>query len=180
LQDVLPGDYVFCVYRWSVSGTREIERLEYVVRPLHVDEYIEDEKAEYIVNAAALYGTRWLGVTNELDRTIAASYFDECRDRLDERFGSFYQAQGREDRDRLGHMIKSLAAHLEKHKVMARETIQAHRMSGDERRVRMIPAVEGKLKKLQNKIEGRIAELRHKSHGTADKSYVAGGVIRVH
>ena len=45
--------------------------------------------------------------------------------------------------------------------------------------MRMIPAAEGKLKKLRNRFQERIAELELKSGGSSDKNFVTGGVIRL-
>mgnify|MGYP006894103830 FL=1 len=179
VQGFEPGVYVFGVYRWTVSGTRDIERLEYVVRPFQGDCFVDGEQAEHLVNTAALYGSQWLGVANELDTETAAEYFDACRDQLDERFDEFQSAQGREDRDRLKMMKKALQSHLDKQVERLITTIQAHRFSGEERRMRMIPAAEGKLKKLRNRIQERIAELELKSVGSSDKNFVTGGVIRL-
>lgn len=174
-----PGIYVFGVYRWTVSGTRDIERLEYVVRPFQNDCFVDGEQAEHLVNTAALYGSKWLGVANELDTETAAEYFDACRDQLDVRFDDFQSAQGREDRDRLRMMKKALQTHLNKQVTRLTETIESYRSSGDEKRIRMIPAAEGKLKKLRNRIQERIAELELKSGGSSDKNFVTGGVIRL-
>jgi superfamily II DNA or RNA helicase len=173
------GIYVFGVYRWTVSGTRDIERLEYVVRPFQCECFIDGEHAEHLVNTAALAGSQWLGVTNELDTVAAAGYFDACRDQLDEHFHDFQSAQGREDRDRLKMMKKALQSHLDKQAERLASTIQGYRASGDERRMRLIPAVEGKLKKLRKKFQERIAELDLKGRGSADKNFVTGGVIRL-
>lgn len=175
-----PDVYVFGVYRWTISGTRDIERLEYVVRPMRGVTFVDGEEAERLVNTAALYGHQWLSVTNELDAVTAAQYFDDCRDQLDDRFDDFQGAQGREDRDRLKLMKKALLSHLEKQAGRLVETIKAYRESGDEKRIRLIPAVEGKLKKLRERIRERIAELELKSRGSSAKSFVTGGVIRLY
>ncbi|WP_338648202.1 SNF2-related protein [Pseudomonas sp. ML2-2023-3] len=179
VQGFEPGIYVFGIYRWTVSGTRDIERLEYVVRPFQNDCFVDGELAEHLVNTAALCGSQWLSVANELDTEAAAAYFDACRDQLDERFDEFQSAQGREDRDRLKMMKKALQSHLDKQVERLITTIQSHRSSGEERRMRMIPAAEGKLKKLRNRFQERIAELELKSGGSSDKNFVTGGVIRL-
>ena len=175
-----PGVYVFGVYRWTISGTRDVERLEYVVRPMRIDAFVDGEQAERMVNTAALCGHHWLGVTNELDVAAAAQYFEDCRDKLDSRFDDFQGAQGREDRDRLKMMKKALQSHLEKQAGRLVETVKAYRESGDEKRIRLIPAVEGKLKKLRERIRERISELELKSRGSSAKNFVTGGVIRLY
>lgn len=48
------GAYVYVVMRWSVSGSREIERLEYMARSLDHDQFLDGNQAEQLVNTAAL------------------------------------------------------------------------------------------------------------------------------
>ena len=48
------GAYVYVVMRWSVSGSREIERLEYMARSLDRDRLLDGDQAEQLVNIAAL------------------------------------------------------------------------------------------------------------------------------
>lgn len=179
LQGFEPGVYVFGVYRWTVSGVRDIERLEYVVRPFKGEAFIDGEQAEHMVNTAALEGFQWLGVANEIDTCVAANFFDACRDQLEDRFDEFQGAQGREDRDRLKMMKKALQSHMDKQVETQNATIQRYRDSRDEKNMRMIPAVEGKLKKLRKRFQERIAELEIKGLGSADKNFVSGGVIRL-
>lgn len=179
VQDFEPGIYVFGVYRWTVSGTRDIERLEYVACSLGSSIFIDGERAEHLVNAAALSGTQWLGAENELDTSTAAGNFYDCIEQLEVRFDDFGGAQGREDRDRLKMMKKALRSHLDKQADRLVQTIQAYRSSGNERRLRMIPAVEGKLRKLRNRIEERIVELELKSGSPPRQNFVSGGVIRL-
>ena len=179
IQDSVPGIYVFGVYRWTVSGTRVVERLEYVARPIGGDYFIDGEQAEHLVNTAALCGSQWLGVSNELDTSVAAERFDECLERLESSFDDFQGAQGREDRDRLKMMTKALRSHLDKQAERLTRTIQTYNASGDVRRLRLIPAVEGKLKKLTNRIDERIAELELKSGDRPEQNFVSGGVIRL-
>lgn len=174
-----PGIYVYFVVRWSVSGSRDIERLEYLVKGLDNSMLIDGDAAELMVNTAALEGRDWLGAAMHVDSLQAASLQDTCRAELEERFREFAAAQKREDADRIRLMVRSLEHHLENKKRKSQELIDRYSASGDARRVRMIPAERGRLKKEMQRVEGRIAELRLKEDLKAHDSAVSSGVIRI-
>lgn len=178
IQGFEPGVYIFSVHRWQVTGTRDTERLEYVVSRAD-GKFIDSEKSEHLVNSAAIEGRQWLGAPNDLDTVGAGQIFSDCLDESNSRFVAFRDAQSREDRDRLAMMKNALRTHLDKQADRLIQTIQSYRESGIEGRIRLIPAVEGKLKKLRNRIDERIAELEMKSGGVANEDFVSGGVIRL-
>lgn len=173
------GVYVFAIHRWEFPGTSDTERLEYVATRLDGGGFIESERSEHLVNTAVLEGHQWLGAENELDTNLAGALYYECRDELGQRFEAYSDAQGREDRDRLAMMKKALSSHLDKQAERLMQTIQSYRKSGSATRLRLIPAVEGKLKKLQSRIDERIAELEGKIGGKPKEDIVGGGVIRL-
>ncbi len=174
-----PGIYVYFVMRWSVSGSRDIERLEYLVKGLDNGLLIDGDAAELMVNTAALEGRDWLGANMHVDAQQAASLQDSCRAELEERFREFSAAHKREDSDRIRLMVRSLEHHLENKKRKSQELIARYTASGDAKRVRMIPAERGRLRKEMQRVEGRIAELRLKEDLKAHDSAVSGGVIRI-
>lgn len=178
IQGFKPGVYIFSVHRWQVTGTRDTERLEYVVSRAD-GKFIDSEKSEHLVNSAAIEGRQWLGAPNDLDTVEAGQIFSDCLDESNSRFIAFRDAQSREDRDRLAMMKNALRTHLDKQADRLIQTIQSYRESGIEGRIRLVPAVEGKLKKLRSRIDERIAELEMKSGGVANEDFVSGGVIRL-
>lgn len=173
------GTYAYCVMRWSVSGARDIERLEYLVKGIDQSLTLSGDEAELLVNTAALQGRDWLGAGSLLDCGRAADLQDSCRVELEARFQLFAAAQRREDSDRIRLMVHSLEHHLEGKRRRSQEVIAAHRASGDRRRLRLVAAEEGRFKKEAQRIEGRIAELHLKEDFKAHESMVSGGVIRV-
>jgi superfamily II DNA or RNA helicase len=174
-----PGTYVYCVTRWSVSGSRDIERLEYLAKRLDNGALIDGDEAERLVNSAALDGTDWLGATTQVDPDRAASMQDACRAELEERFRGFTAAHKREDADRIRLMVNSLEHHLAGKRRRSEELIARYTESGDARRLRMIPAERGRLQKEVQRIEEKIAELRLRENLKAHDSTVSSGVIRV-
>lgn len=179
LGDVSTGTYVYAVSRWSVSGAREIERLEYLVKGLHRDTLIEGQDAEFLVNAAAIEGTDWLASTTEVDHPSAAETVEDCRAILEERFQHFQAAQARENRDRINLMVKSIESHIRKQSRKIEERIAQYESSQQTSKLRMIPAERGRLKKLAQKLNDRIAELRGKEDIRTHQSLVSVGLIRI-
>ena len=173
------GAYVYVVMRWSVSGSREIERLEYMARSLDRDRLLDGDQAEQLVNMAALKGSDWLGAADQVDSDRAAALQDECRTELDERFRHFVEAQQREDADRVRLMVSLLEQHLAKKREQSQELILRHEASSNPRRRSLIPAVKGRLQKEENRVTEKIAELRLKTDSAPHPSVVSSGVIRI-
>lgn len=174
-----PGEYVYSVARWTVSGARDIERLEYLVTRTSDEIRLDGDDAEFLVNSACLEGKDWLGALGTVDHDRAAKLLDDSRAELEERFRDFRDAQIRENHDRIGFMINTLRLHLEAQTRKFHDRIQHYRLYGNERQKRLIPAEQGRLKKLTAKMESRMAELHLKEFVMADQSMVSGGVIRV-
>lgn len=173
------GTYVYVVMRWSVSGSREIERLEYMARSLSHEELLDGNQAEQLVNTAALKGSDWLGAADQTDSERAAALQDDCRAELDERFRHFVEAQQREDADRVRLMVGLLERHLAKKRQQAQEQISRHEVSSNSRRRGLIPAVKGRLQKETNRVNEKIAKLQSKSDSAPHPSAVSAGVIHI-
>lgn len=173
------GAYLYVVMRWSVSGSREIERLEYIVRSLDHDQVLDGNQAEQLVNTAALKGSDWLGAADQIDPDHAAFLQDECRTELDERFRHFVEAQQREDADRIRLMVGLLEQRLATKSQQAQEQIQRLEASSNPRRRGLIPAVRGRLQREANRVNERIAQLRLKTDSAPHPSVVSAGVIRI-
>jgi hypothetical protein len=176
---VPPDDYVYVVSRWSFSGSREIERLEYAVKGIRRDRFIDTDRAEQLVNLAALDGKDWIGAAGDLDNHKAAQLQDECRAELEEAFIRFRETYQREDADRIALMVRTLQHHFERKRDRLNERIQRLTEIGSDSQRRILPLLKGQLRKEEAKIEQRIAELRVKAKVSAQDTVVSSGVIRV-
>lgn len=174
-----PGDYVYVVARWSVSGSRELERLEYFAKRLPDGPELSADDAETIVNQAALQGREWLSAGGEVDGEIVAALHEQGWAALEDAFVAFRDGYQREDADRITMMIGTLNHHLQKKRQKIEERISAMQQSRNERRARLIPALRGQLKKEQLRIEQKIAELQLRATLKAQDSLVSTGVVRV-
>lgn len=176
---IAPDVYVYSVARWSFTGSREIERLEYMAIGLSDEIILDGDAAESLVNRAALDGRDWISAGAEVDAIKASGLQDECRAELEEQFVKFRDAHKREDSDRIRMMVNSLEHHLEKKKNKSHERIESYQNSGNPKRIKLIPAERGRLKKETDRIDQRVAELRLRSETKAQDSVVSSGLIRV-
>lgn len=176
---VAPGDYVYVVSRWSFSGSRDVERLEYAVKRISDGVLLDGDLAESLVNAAALHGKDWLGASNSVDPKAVADMQDQCRAELEENFRTYRDSYAREDADRIQQMIRLLEVHLTKKLTKLSERIDRTMASADAKKQRIVPALKGQITKEELRVEQRMAELRLKATLDANDILVTSGLIRV-
>ena len=173
------GIYVYSVARWSLTGARDFERLEYIVKRMGSDIYVEGDIAELLVNAAALKGKDWLGVEGEIDLNQVALIQDNCRAELEENFYKFRDSYQREDIDRIEQMIRGLEVHLNRKRINLNTRINTINITNDQKRMRILPALRGQLNKEELKVSQKIAELKLKGELKSEDSLVSSGLILV-
>jgi hypothetical protein len=173
------GIYVYSVARWSLTGSRDFERLEYVVKNLDSKELIDGDMAELLVNTAALKGVDWLSAAGEVDLEMVANIQDTCRAELEESFYEFRDSYQREDADRIEQMIRGLEVHLDRKRSNINNRINTINLTNDQKRMRILPALRGQLKKEEIKVEQRIAELKLKGQLKSEDRLVSSGLISV-
>jgi superfamily II DNA or RNA helicase len=173
------GIYVFTVARWMLSGSRDMERLEY--RAVHIESnaILHGDVAEKFVNSAALLGIDWLAAATMHNHGEVASIQDNCREKLEEMFYAFRDSYKREDADRIQHMVQMLEHQLDQKRKKTAENIEKYRTAVHPRQRRLIPMWEGTLKKLTLSIQDRISQLRNKEKLDSEQGEVSSGVIRV-
>jgi hypothetical protein len=78
-------------------------------------------------------------------------------------------------------MINTLVKHRLGQSQKIEDRIATYLMSGDERKIkRLVPMERGKLNKLNNKIDEKLAVLEMKQIIESSEGIVSGGVIRVY
>ncbi len=173
------GDYVYAVSRWTISGSREIERLEYVVFDVNRNTLITGDQAEHLVNIAAMLGEDWLAVRNLLDHSSIANIFEECKIELDHKFVTYSGDCLREDKDRINMMVNQLTQRMHDRKNKAEFTISNIEISGSEKQKKILPAMRKKIENEVNSIQAKIDKLRLKERAEVSESFVSGGVIHI-
>lgn len=174
------GTYVYVVIRWSFSGPRVVEKLVYEVRCLENGGVISDERAESLVNLAALQGRDWHSAAqNVLNHELVARFQDECRASIEEAFSGSTSAQLRENRDRIREMNASMDQEYERKRKNHEERLARYISSENPKHKRVIGMEMGKLKKLEEKhaIQKRLNA--SKEELDPRQKDVSSGVIRV-
>lgn len=170
------GVYVYAVSRWSVSGAREIEKLEYCAFRLAPKAELSREQAELLVNASAMSGRDWLGADNEIDLEEVAAAYDDSILKLEEGYQRFIEDIQRENSDRISLMINTLERHRQAQTEKLQGILEKHRQMG---RNKLIPASEGKIRRLNERMDERVLALGAKQGIASSESRVSGGVIIV-
>ena len=173
------GIYVYAIARWSITGARTMERLEFSARHVESGDSLEADDAERLANAAALSGRDWLSTHNMLDVAQAADVYELLQEDLDDRFERFSALAEMENLDRIDQMVSSLSDHLRNEQGRFNERIQTYRLSNDENKIRLIPAERGRLKRLEARFEERIAQLDLRRKLDKQNNFVSAGVIHV-
>jgi len=177
--NVPTGAYIYVVSRWTLTGSRDLERLEYIVSSIENGLQLRGEDAERVVNIAAMEGKDWPGASNAVNHSIAAEVFDRSKLILENDFRDFRESYQREDRDRINLMVNMLEHHRQAQRERIVERVNRYREFGNDRQKKMIPAEEGRLKKQDARLDEKIASLRLREKLQASDSFVSGGVIRV-
>lgn len=177
--NVSPGIYVYAIARWSITGARTMERLEFSALHLDSSQRLGADDAERLANAAALSGRDWLSTHNVLDCRLASEAYEALQEDLDTRFARFSDMAEMENLDRIDQMVTSLRDHLRKEHDRFEQRIQAYTQSQDQNKVRLIPAERGRLKRLELRFEERIAQLNLRTKLDKQNNFVSTGVISV-
>jgi SNF2 family DNA or RNA helicase len=176
---VEPGLYVYVVMRWTLSGSRDVERLVYQVRSVDPPRVLDDDLSELLINTAALQGRDWHAAKNVLDHEKCSQLQDECRADIEEQFGGAKAAQERENRDRVRAMIGSLEEDLRRRKEGIQLRVSVYEASDDPKKLRAVPMEKGKIRALTQRYGDKIAELRSKETLSSRDSAVTSGMIRI-
>jgi len=179
IPEIKKGIYVYAISRWTVSGAKDIERMEYTVKSIDTNDWLDKDLAESLVNITAMRGQDWHGASTLLNHQAIAEMYDECLEELETGFSIFEGDLQRENNDRIHLMINTLEHHRNAQKNKFLERINLAEASGDVKKIKLIPAVKGKLNKLNQRIDEKIAFLQNKQVVKSSEGNVSGGVIRV-
>lgn len=177
--EIAAGVYVYVVYRWTLSGSRDIERLEYQVRQLNKDFFLPADQAELLVNSAALRGRDWLDSPSVVNGDEAADYQSRCVDEIDKAFEDFRAHHERQNADRIDQMIRAIEHRIDSNQRKMEAQVAGHQASENPRRRSLVPAVRKRFGNEEMRLRQRIKELRLKNSVQSHQSAVSSGIIRV-
>ena len=175
--DALPGGtYGFMVKRWQVTGVRGSERLAYAALHLTTNEMLPEEQAEKLINTAARTGKDWPAARHRIERDIFGKACDRCEDNLKKAYDDYIAGIKRENEDRADVLEETAKNHFQGQIEKTEQQIEDYRQQG---KPRMIPANQGKIEKLKDRLKKRLQEItagRKIRHSDSD---TALGVIEI-
>jgi superfamily II DNA or RNA helicase len=175
---IAAGKYVYAIYRWAITGAMTSERLVYAVTRIG-GQTIDTDQSELLVNTAAAKGRDWLGAGSDVVGEHTADIFESCREQLESQFSDYCVQTQIENHDRLQLMVNMLTKRKETQVARIYERVRGYMASGIESKIRMVPLEMGRRKKLQERMDERIAELKLRDKVDVNQKFVAGGVIEV-
>jgi len=172
---VVPGDYVYVLYRITAQAARPSVETEVVVLGLGAGEPVSAEAGEILLGEMSSRGELLPGTLD-----LEADELAEALDKLDKEFGARLRAR-KED------IVRSNAALVERQLQSLKVTFDrlrkdlerrlVNREEADERYIRMI---EAQLRNKREHHEMRLAEIEHKHSTCLSFEMLAGGIVRVH
>lgn len=176
---VPPGVYVYVVTRWSVSGARDVERLEYAGCNVSDGARLPRDDVEALVNAASTQGEDWLEASYMVHGARVADCYDGLREDLHIRFSKFVERRKLTNEDRIDQMVAVLRHHLDEAEERMNRLIDGYTRSDNQKKLRMIPVEKGRYRRVAERMESRIEELDRKRSLKTDDRFVSTGIIHV-
>jgi superfamily II DNA or RNA helicase len=174
--NLLPGLYGFFVKRWQVTGVRNFEKLAYSAINLSHDQCLSEDLSESLISLASGAGNDWASARNEVDAELTELGYEKCEDHLEVLYQDYISRLISENEDRADILSSTARNHFAAQIDSINLTISRFKSEG---RHKMIPANEGKIKKLDSKLASRLEDIergRVMNHSASD---VALGVIKV-
>lgn len=170
-----PGRYAFAVQRWSISGIRHLEKLDYQVACMDTGDLLESEEAELLVVTAAREGDDWVGAGNAVDISAASDLVnDACLAEGDEGFEAFKRDVMAENEDRADLQLQTLQRHRDGQLESLEKVLNTHMIND---RSAMVKVTEGRIRALNNRVDLRMREIQARREATARHDEIAVGVI---
>ncbi len=170
------GRYAFYVENWSVQGVRSIEKIVYHAKDILTEAFLEDDKAELLVNTAARLGTDWFAAVNIINLQDLVRIIETCMDAAYKRYEGFVEDLRNENNDRADMQEKTLELHLQRQLAKLDEIIWKLRQKGHDK---MIAPTLGRKAKLEERVRQKLLEIKQKRHLLHHYKPVSLGVIEV-
>lgn len=172
------GDYVFVVQRWSATGVQVRERLFFAAGKIATQgALLGEDDAERLVVAAASKGNDWLKAANFVDLNAAEELGASLALDIAERaYRRYVEQVSAENNDRADVQEATVKRHLDHQREQQRRVRDQHLMMG---RTSLAKAIEGKIEKLENRVERQILKINNGRQVQTEKRDVCFGIVRV-
>jgi len=175
------GRYAFHARSWSFNGVRDEEYLSALLVNLDTREVIDGEQADDFLQAMRSQGRDWLEAKNVLDIERVESALDLAEEVLEEKFKDSVIEKRIENEDRASFQIQSIQSYLDRMVSKFEEVREKHEKAAlkDPRRKSLAAATQGKIDKLQERMNVRIEKIKQKKEVTPDTRDIVTGVVQV-
>jgi SNF2 family DNA or RNA helicase len=173
---ISPGVYAFGLTRWNFSGLREEETIQSRVVKLGEQDFLEPDHSWNLISTARTEGKDWLGAANETDKAVVEEGLDVCAMALQHDFEKTFIEKQNENYDRVSFQLRSAEKHLERQLSIQDQTLRTHEARGN---LKMIPLVEARKKKIQERFDAQRAGIEAKKDLKGSPFDICSGVIRI-
>jgi hypothetical protein len=171
-----PGVYAFYVKLWCFSGIKDEEILDSAISPLGSNKIICGDDAHAIINAVRVNGCDWQFTHGKYVSKAFIDKLDDCDRKISERFHELRLQKQNENTDRITMQIDAIDRYLNERRESYEKVLYKHREAG---RASLIKALEGKIAKLQARMETQKEMLRGKEKILPSETTVCMGVINI-
>jgi len=171
------GTCVFSVERWSVRGTRDIEKLNYVVKKMDDQSgYLSEDEAEMLITTAGMHGVDWLAARNTADLSLAKDLATDCIYESERLYDLYIKQIKNENEDRAELQRQSLIRHRDRHMKSLNLVKETHMANN---RPALVKATQGKINALDNRTNMRLAEIEKQKKLSCYREDVCIGLINI-
>lgn len=177
--EIEEGIYLFVIQKWTIQGIQDKEKLLYFcIKSSENSVELNPETAETFILNTIKYGEDWLNPSDDIKFIeITDKINNYCLYKANILFENFKREYQLANLDRVKFQLDSLNKHYKKKKQEKEELIEKLKYEG---KIKILPAQEGQLEKLKNRVERQRIEINKKANIIAQKDELSVGLISVY
>ena len=170
------GVYMFVMQKWELHGLRSDVRL--VCRAININDhkFLYEEDMEAILDRVIFHGKTKENVINLVDQQKIIDAYQKCDQDLDIEFERISEEFEMENNDRCDVQLQNIEAYQQRKTESLSQRIEKFKIEG---KLRMIPAFEGQLRKLEQDCQVNKKRLDKKRNVEFSNPKLAAGLIFV-
>jgi len=168
------GVYVYIIHLWEFKGLRTETRLAFRAVHLESGDKLSDTIIEGILDKALSHGKSKPNAANLLNLDQVLEAYEQCKEELQFAFLENSDTFEQENTDRCNVQEQSVRTYFERRRSDLQQRIDRFR---NENKLRIIPAIEGQLKKLEQDCEMHLKKIEQKRKCSVRNPELAAGLI---
>lgn len=177
----LPADmYVFTAQRWTFTGLKTESKIAYRLARCSDGDIFSSRTSEQTVVKAIQFGVAQPNAANAVeDLKQVLACVEQCEQSLEHAFDEKVEEFGIENESRCEVQRRSAIALADRKRTELEAQIERIKASGDASKARILPALEGKLKKIEDNLHLQNELVNQKSEPSFDQNTLAVGLLFV-